>query len=475
MSNFKTGVSRRTFMKMTGALGALAAAGGLASTSQGMFASTTPKAYAASEEKIVWNHCAINCPGRCSLKMHIKDDEIVRVETYAIDTATMDQIQPKACLRGRSYRAWVNHPDRINYPMKRAAGTKRGEGKYERISWDEAVSIIAKNHQEVMSKYGPEAIYSNYATGNSSTTARPWFRLLNVLGGYLPFYSDYSTAQITWIYPYIYGKVSAGSTLNAANDAELILLFGTSPVETRQGGAVSHGDYVALREKTKAKIYVIDPRHSDSLSGHSTEWLPINPGTDAALVSGIAHELIKSKLVDLDFLHKYCVGFDEETMPESAKGKNKSYTDYIMGTGYDKVEKTPEWAAALTGISVEKIKSLAKEIGTTKPMYVVQGWGSQRRSNGELTVWSICMLPILTGNIGLPGTSNGLREGSYSISLTSLPTGTNPVKAKISVFSMVDAIERGSQMTEKADGVTGVAKLPYDIKFVVNYAGGMTP
>ncbi len=465
-------MSRRSFMKTTGALGALAAVGGTAAATNSLFGNGAPQAHAETEEKIVWNHCAINCPGRCAIKMHVKDDEIVRVETYSADTNDMDDIQPRACLRGRSYRAWVNHPDRINYPMKRAEGTKRGEGKYEQISWDEAIEIIVENYRDVVENYGYEAVYMNYCTGNYGVTARPWFRLLNALGGFLPFYGNYSLAQLMWITPYIYGsKVSAGSTLSAANEANLVLMFGTSPTETRQGGAVSHHDYVAMREKTKGKIYVIDPRFNDSLTGHSDEWLPINPGTDAALVAAIAHELIKNDQVDLDFLHTYCVGFDEETLPNSAKGQNRSYKDYILGTGYDKVEKTPEWAASITGISVEKIKDLADEIGTTSPVFVDQGWGPQRRSNGELTGWSICMIPILTGNIGLPGTSNGLREGSYSVNLTSMSDGKNSVKAKISVFSMVDAIDRGHEMTEKTDGVTGVEKLPCDIKFVINYAG----
>ncbi len=75
--------------------------------------------------------------------------------------------------------------------------------------------------------------------------------------------------------------------------------------------------------------------------GRSSEWLPINPGTDAALCSAIACELIKNDMVDKEFLDKYCIGYDEGTMPESAKGQNKSYKDYIMGTGYDHVEKTP--------------------------------------------------------------------------------------------------------------------------------------
>ncbi len=472
MSEILPPLSRRTFVKATGALGALALAGGAVAQADSLFGAGVPQAHADSEEKIVWNHCAINCPGRCALKMHVKDNEIVRVETYSLDQGHPEEVQPRACLRGRAYRSWIYHPDRINYPLKRVQGTKRGDGKYEKTTWDDAVSIIAKNFKEVVEKYGYEAVYVNYCTGNYGVTARPWGRFCNAMGGYLPYYGNYSLAQLMWITPYIFGsKVSSGSTLSVARDSKLILMFGTSPVETRQGGAVSHYDYVAMREKTQGKIYVIDPRFNDSLSGHSDEWLPINPGTDAALVSAVAHELITNGWVDLDFLHTYCVGYDEETLPASAKGQNKSYYDYIMGTGYDMVAKTAAWAAPITGIPIEKIKSLAQEIGTTKPMFVDQGWGPQRRSNGELTGWAICMLPILTGNIGLPGTSNGIREGSYAINLTSMPEGTNSVKAKISVFSMVDAIDRGSKMTEKADGVTGVAQLPTDIKFVINYAG----
>jgi Tat-targeted selenate reductase subunit YnfE len=464
--------TRRSFVKAGAALAALTAASTSILRDFSLFGDKAPEAFAADDEKIVWNHCAINCPGRCALKLRVKNDEIVQVETYSLDSNDPDDVQPRACLRGRSYRAWVNHPDRINYPLKRVEGTRRGEGKFEQITWDEALSLIVDNLKDVIDTYGNEAVYYNYGSGSSAVTARPWQRLLNTLGGSLTYYGNYSLAQLMWITPYVFGsKVGAGSTLRAARDAKLILIFGSSPAETRQGGAVSHRDYVTLRENTDAKIYVVDPRFNDSLTGHSDEWLPINPGTDAALVAAIAYELIQNEWVDLDFLHTYCVGFDEETMPESARGMNRSYTDYILGTGYDKLAKTPEWAAPLTGISAAKIKSLAEEIGTTKPVFVDQGWGIQRRSNGELAGWSICMIPILTGNIGLAGTSNGLREGSYSINVANIPDGTNPIKTKISVFSMVDAIDRGEEMTERRDGVVGAETLSTGIKFVINYAG----
>ena len=462
-------VSRRTFVKATGALGALAAVGTGAAATGSLFSSTTP-AFAEAEETTTWGHCAINCPGRCSLKFHVKDDEVVWVDTYTSKDAGFDDPQPRACLRGRTYRRWMNSPDRINYPMKRTG--KRGEGKFERISWDEAIDLAATKLKEVIDKYGNEAVYIPYATGVSATTARPFQRMMNTLGGFLKFYNSYSTAQISCITPYMYGsKQSSGSTLSTAEDAELILVFGSSPTETRQGGAVSHYDYAHMRENTKGKIYVIDPRMNDSIMGHSDQWLPINPGTDAALVAGIAHWLIENDKVDTDFLHTYCVGFDEETMPEAYQGKNMSYRDYVMGTGYDKVEKTPAWAAKITGISEKKIESLAEEIATTKPLYVVQGWGPQRRSNGEWTAWAIMLLPCLVGQVGIAGTNNGTREGSNSVSLTSMPQGTNPVKASIPCFLFADAIDHGTEMTSKNAGVKGVDKLSVNIKYMINYAG----
>ncbi len=471
MSDSSLNLSRRTFVKTSGALGALAAAGGGAVAADSLFGNGVAPAHAAeAEETTTWGHCAINCPGRCSLKFHVKDDEVVWVDTYTTQDGNFDDVQPRACLRGRTYRRWLADPNRVNYPMKRVG--KRGEGKFEQISWDEAVDTIASELKRIIDTYGNESVFIPYATGVSSTTARTLPRFMNCLGGYLGCYGDYSAMQMEMIVPYTIGMGAfSGSTLSAADDAELILAFGTSPTETRQGGAVSHGDWVRLRENTKAKTIYIDPRLNDSNMGRSSEWLPINPGTDSALCSAIAYELIKNDMVDKEFLDKYCIGYDEDTMPESAKGQNKSYKDYIMGTGYDHIEKTPEWAEPITGISADKIKELAHEVGTAKPLFVVQGWGPQRRSNGELNCWAIMMLPLLTGQIGLPGTSTGTREGSYSVSLQSIPAGTNPIKASIPVFLYTDAIDHGTEMTALNSAVKGAEKLNQNIKCLLNYAG----
>jgi len=145
--------------------------------------------------------------------------------------------------------------------------------------------------------------------------------------------------------------------------------------------------------------------------------------------------------------------------------------DYLRGTGYDHVAKTPAWAAAITGIPADDIRELASQLATTRPAFIMQGWGPQRRSNGEWTAWAIMALPCLVGQIGIAGTNNGTREGSNSVSLTSMPQGTNPVKASIPCFLFADAIDHGTEMTSKNAGVKGVDKLSVNIKYMINYAG----
>ena len=120
------------------------------------------------------------------------------------------------------------------------------------------------------------------------------------------------------------------------------------------------------------KIVNIDYRLNETSSGHSDEWLPIRTGTDAALCSALVHEFIKDGKTDEDFLAAYTVGWDEATMPESAQGKNLSYKDYIMGAGYDKVEKTPEWAAPITQISADKIRELAFDMKCESPVSLIR-------------------------------------------------------------------------------------------------------
>jgi anaerobic dimethyl sulfoxide reductase subunit A len=466
-------ISRRKLMQ-TSTVGGLALASGALSLPFSNVANAT-EAMPTPEEKIVWSACTVNCGSRCPLRMHVVDGEIKYVETDNTgDDVYGDKHQVKACLRGRSMRRRVYNPDRLKYPMLRVGA--RGEGKFKQISWEEAYDLISGNLKRIIKDYGNEAVYLNYGTGTlGGTVARSWppanspiARLMNCTGGYLNHYGTYSTAQISCAMPYTYGS-GAGNSVSDIENSKLVVLFGNNPAETRMSGGGITYQLEQARERSNARMIVIDPRYTDTAAGREDEWIPIRPGTDAALVAGIAHVLITEDLVDQPFLDKYCVGYDEKTLPANAP-KNSHYKAYILGQGDDGIEKTPQWAAKITGIPADKIIKLAREIGSAKPAYISQGWGPQRHSNGEQTARAIAMLPILTGNVGISGGNTGAREGNYDIPFERMPTLENPVKTSISVFLWTDAIERGPEMTATHDGVRGKDKLDVPIKFIWNYA-----
>ncbi|MFB2862568.1 selenate/tellurate reductase subunit YnfF [Aeromonas sp. MdU4] len=463
---FHHSITRRHLLKVGSAMGCLlAATSGLVLPFRKTAAAEAVQSAKVPEDKVVWSSCTVNCGSRCALRLHVRDDEVYWVETDNTGNDEYGNHQVRACLRGRSIRRRMNHPDRLKYPMKRVG--LRGEGKFKRISWDEALDTISGKLKHTLDTYGNEAVHVLYGTGvagGNITNSHIPYRLMNSCGGFLSFYGSYSAAQIAAAMPYVYGAHDSNSPDDIAN-TKLVVLFGNNPAETRMsGGGVTY--YLEqARAISNAKMIVIDPRYTDTAAGREDQWIPIRPGTDAALVAGISHVLITENMVDQPFLDKYCVGYDEKTLPESAP-KNGHYKAYILGQGEDGVAKTPEWAERITAIPASTIIKLAREIGMTKPAYICQGWGPQRHANGEQTVRAIAMLPILTGNVGISGGNTGSREGSFDLGVEKFDMLTNPVNTKISVFTWTDAIIRGTAMTAKRDGVQGKEKLDVPIKFI---------
>lgn len=406
----------------------------------------------------------------------MRDGKIVRIETDNRGDDSYGNHQIRACLRGRSMRKRVYAPERLKYPMKRAG--RRGEGRFERISWDEAFDVIAGKMKDVKEKYGNEAFYISYGTGSiDAVMSKSWpsastiARLLNCYGGYLNFHNTYSYSQISTALAHTYGQGwTYGNSLSDIVNSRLVVFFGNNPAETGMSGGGMIHDLLVARHKNSTKLVMIDPRYNDTAVVAADEWVPIRPGTDAALASGLAHVLITESLVDEAFLATYCVGYDEEHMPASIPPGN-SYKSYILGLGKDKTPKTPEWAAGITGVPVDVIIRLGREIGQAKPAYVSQGWGAQRHSNGEQSARAIAMLAILTGNVGIHGGNTGARENSHVLPFSQFPTFENPIKTAIPVFMWTDAILRGPEMTAIRDGVQGADKVQAPLKFMWNFAG----
>jgi len=406
---------------------------------------------------------AHNCGGRCLLIAHIQDGRITRLDTDdRPDSLAAPQL--RACVRGRAYLRRQYHPDRLLYPLKRVG--ERGEGKFERISWDEAIDIITAQMERVRGKYGNEALFVPYGTGsynqlNGSHTAR---RLMNLFGGCLGIYNSYSWAAINIATPTVYGTLVTGNQRQDWLNSRYILMWGWNPAEMRDG---TNSDYfVRLARQNGARVVCIDPRHSLSAAALADEWIPIRPGTDAAMMSAMAYVMLTEGLYDAEFVRTHCVGWDAAQMPPGAEDA-ESYTDYLLGVR-DGIPKTPEWAEPITAVPAPTIARIAREYATIKPGVLYQGYGMQRRAYGEQVVRAGCVLAAITGNVGVPGGwASGLatQAPDGGPSWTVFPTGENPVHAKIPVFLWTEACLRGPELTE-AEGVIGAPRLKSNIKLI---------
>ncbi|MBT3190128.1 MAG: molybdopterin-dependent oxidoreductase [Anaerolineae bacterium] len=417
-----------------------------------------------TDERVVRVGCpAHNCGGRCLLKAHIKDGVITRLETDDRPDSIADP-QLRACVRGRAYLRRQYHPDRLKYPLKRVG--KRGEGKFERISWDEALSIIAAEMQRIKETYGNGALYVPYGTGGSSHTmgSDTAHRLMNLFGGCLNHYSSYSWGVIEQITEIIYGTNETGNQRQDWLNSKYILMWSWNPAEMRDG---TNSDFLIKKARENgAKVVCIDPRMSMSAVSLADEWIPIRPGTDVAMMSAMAYVMISENLYDAEFVRTHCVGFDETQMPTGLEGE-ESYKDYILGIR-DGIPKTPEWAESITGIPHETIARIAREYATSKSGVLYQGYGMQRRAYGEQAVLVGCTLAAITGNVGISGgwASGMAYQSNDGGPLWSLfPVEENPVKAAIPSFLWTEAALRGEEMSAE-DGVKGVEKLDSNIKLI---------
>ena len=406
---------------------------------------------------------AHNCGGRCLLIAHIENGRISRLDTDdRPDSLSAPQL--RACARGRAYLRRQYHPDRLLYPLKRVG--KRGEGKFERIAWEEALDLLAGEMQRVRDKYGNDALFVPYGTGsynqlNGSHTAR---RLMNLFGGCLGIYNSYSWGAINIATPTVYGTLVTGNQRQDWLNSRYIIMWGWNPAEMRDGTNTDY--FVKLARENGARVVCIDPRHSLSAASLADEWIPIRPGTDAAMMSAMAYVMLTEKLYDADFVQTHCVGWDASQMPVGAESE-ETYTDYLLGRR-DGTQKTPEWAEAITTVPAATIARLAREYATTKPAVLYQGYGMQRRAYGEQVVRAGCVLAAITGNVGIPGgwaSGLGTQAPDGGPMWTVFPLGENPVKASIPVFLWSEAVVRGHEMTS-AQGVIGAPQLKSDIKLI---------
>ncbi len=328
---------------------------------------------------------SLDCGGRCPLRVYVKNGEITRIEG---DDYGDSEKQLRACLRGRAYRHFVHHPDRLQYPMKRVGN--RGEKKYERISWDEAMDTVVTKLNGVKEKHGNKALFFTSAGHMGALhTAGSLAKALAMFGGFTTIYGNISSEGAVYAVMSSYGDVMVGHGREDLLNAKLIIMWGWDPVRMISG---TDCIYNLTKAKEKGiKIISIDPRYTHSGAVFADEWIPIIPGTDAAMMAAMANVIVKKNLHDQSFIDKYAVGFDV-------------YKDYVLGTD-DGIEKTPAWASKICGVPAERIESLAIEYASAKPACLMDCQGPARASMGEQYNRAAITMTTMMGNVGKPGGS----------------------------------------------------------------------
>lgn len=455
-------LKRRSFLKASAA----AVAAGVAMQMPGMLSEAiAEEGVDRSEEVITPGTCRGGCGTGCQMNVHVRDGKIVK-------TSVRPQSDPnvtRLCNKGLTHALRVYDTHRIQHPMKRAG--ERGEGKWEQISWDEALDAIAAKWKEVAEKYGPTANAFLRGSGNISPDSSQYgLRLAAAMGA-----TKLDAAQDRVFYaafPPIYGGykgAGGGGRNDILNFSKHIFMWGLNSAESE-----SQTFHYFLQAQTDrgAEIIVIDPTYTTTAS-KADRFVPIRPGTDGALALAMAYVLVEEGLVDIEFMlnntvapflvkdedGKYLrlsdlglaeagaeddvplvMGEDGVAGPAaeiSAPVMNGSFEveGHAVTTAYDLLlERVMEWtparASELCDVSEETIRELAR-ILADGPNSVNIGLGLDHVTNGMPTFGAIVSACMLAGQYGTPGNaSKGSFRGEIAVGWMpyglAVPPNSNP-------------------------------------------------
>jgi biotin/methionine sulfoxide reductase len=351
----------------------------------------------------------------------------------------------------------------------------RGRDEFVEVDWDTALGYVAAEMTRVRRDFGNSAIFGGSygwsSAGRFYHAQSQLHRFLNVAGGYVRSVDSYSLGAGRALLPYL---VMPMDDLNAshtswevlADHGRLFVTFGGVPLKNTQvssGGAGDHRVRAGLRAMAAAgtRFVNISPVRDNLETGGPVEWVPIRPNTDTALMLTLAHEVLHHPDFDRDFVDRCTVGFEQVRA-------------YLMGERDDCLRKTPEWAAAITGVPADRIRSLATDLMSTRSLVNV-ACSLQRAAHGEQPFWAVITLGCLLGQVGRPGGGFALGYGPMNVQGSAhprfggptLPQGSNAVRDFIPVARIADLLlQPGEQFTYRGDTRT------YPDIRLVYWAGG---
>lgn len=376
----------------------------------------------------------------------IQDGRITGVTGHASDPAPSsinDNIP--GSLHGK---ARVRHPAvRKSWLEGQRGAVPRGQDSFVEVSWDHSLDLIAAELKRVREAHGNEGIFAGSygwsSAGRFHHAQSQLKRFLNTIGGFVKSEGNYSYNAALGLMPHIVGPfrshvAQATRWSVIAKHTDLVVLFGGMALRNTQvsdGGVSKHRmtDNLTACAGAGVSFVNISPLRSDALDLLGAQWMPVVPGTDTALMLGLAHTLLAEGLHDRAFLDRYTVGFAQAER-------------YILGQD-DGQPKDAQWAAALTGVSADDISALARRMGAGRTMISVAA-GVQRTDFGEQPMWMAITLAAMLGQIGLPG--GGYTVG-YGVNANvgnierlfrwgTMSQGRNPVEAFIPVVMISEML-----------------------------------
>jgi len=313
--------------------------------------------------------CPRNCYSTCSMRVHVEDGKLRRIEPHPDNRATPEGV----CLKGLSYVERVVSPDRLLYPLRR----KRDGGGFERIPWDAALDEIAERLGRIRAESGPQAVLYYSASGTKGLLNRVGAAFWRLYGGCTTTYGD-----LCWPAGLEATRLTLGDNKHSAPwdlaNAKLVVMWGRNAAETN----IHQMPFVEQALAAGGRLVVIDPRRTQTAERADLLVRP-RPGTDGALALAVAHELVARDWTDRAFVARHVLGYDEFVQRVAACA--------------------PEWAADIAEVPAEQIRQLAEWIGTGGPVAICPGFGMQRYTNSGQTMRAMLALLAITGNIGRPG------------------------------------------------------------------------
>jgi len=310
------------------------------------------------------------CGVGCGVEIEVENGKIVKILPQKDHPVSKGRL----CIKGATLEKVVNHPDRLRYPMIRKGG------KFERISWDEALDIIAKEFSKIRDIYGKNSIgifASTKCTNEENYLIQKFARIVIGTNNVDNCTRLCHASTIAGLYE-ILGKSAMTNSYEDLAESDCIIAFGVNPVATQPIGF----DTILELKKHGGKLIVVDVRKTETAE-KADMFIQINPNTDAVLVAGMLKVILENKLEKKDFIKERAKGFEELL---------KSLEKFDL-----------KMVSEITGVKEEIIRKVALLYGRAKKAAILLGMGITQQNNGVENILTLTDLALVTGNFGKPG------------------------------------------------------------------------